>query len=119
MLAKKNRLNLALPENSSIFIRGNSKTVFSDFLIAYLRENQSQNLYACLVPKAVFSKASHRNHHRRLLYSFLEKALLNNSFQTKTKADLVIVLKKNFSQNKNQTALEKDFSNLLEKVANV
>ena len=116
MLAKKHRLNLAQAENAIIFERGLAKIVGSNFLLAYFRPNDKQLFVSCLIPRAIFSKASQRNHYRRLLYSFLEKALAEKDFSLDRKIDLVILLKKNFREATDKDRLEKDFHLLLQKI---
>ncbi len=114
MLAKKHRLNLALKENSFIFTKGNAEFFSSNFFLAYLRENDQYLKVACLIPKAIFSKAAHRNYYRRLLYDFLEAEIKKEHFSLNKKSDLVIVAKRHFSDNK--LLLSEDFSLLLQKI---
>ncbi len=118
MIAKKNRLNLALEKNSAIFSRESSKFASSNSLLAYFRPNDQQLLASCLVPKTIFKKASKRNFYRRLLYSFLEKAILSKAFSLEKKIDLVIVLKRDFNTGTEVINLEKDFNRLLQKIEN-
>jgi len=114
MLAKKHRLNLALKENSSIFTKGDALFFSSKFFLAYSRLNNQYLRATCLIPKAIFSKAAHRNYYRRLLYSFLEAEIKKNNFSLTEKKDLVIVAKRNFSNDK--LLLSEDFSLLLQKI---
>lgn len=116
MLAKKNRLNLSLPENSAIFIRGNSVFYSSKFFLAYSRENKTNLEAAFLVPKAVFSSAAKRNFYRRMLYIFFEELLALGEFSLESNLDLVIVLKKNFRDNLIKGELRTDLFSLLNKV---
>lgn len=116
MLAKKNRLNLSLPENSVIFIRGKSKFISSKFLLAYFRKNESELRVSFLAPKSVFETAAKRNFYRRLLYSFFEELFLLKKFSLKNELDLVVVLKKSFKESLDNEGLKKDFIGLLDKI---
>lgn len=115
MLAKKNRLNLSLPQNSLIFQRGASSFFSSRYFLAYTRENKEYLHVACLAPKAVFRTACDRNKYRRLLYllledSFSNKDIIKNNFSLKTMLDIVIVIKRNFV--KDELLLKDDFLKL-------
>jgi ribonuclease P protein component len=114
MLAKKHRLNLSLEKNSSIFQKGESSFFSSRFFLAYLRENDEFLKVACLSPKVIFSKATDRNHFRRMQYSLLEKQIEKNKFSLLKKNDLVIVIKRTFVKDEN--LLREDFSTLIEKI---
>lgn len=114
MLAKKNRLNLSIKENSIIFNKGESIFVSSRFFLAYLRKNEEYLRAACLSPKAIFKTAAARNEHRRLLYSFLEKEISKQSITLLSKNDLVIVIKRNPTNDK--ALLESDFLELIKKI---
>lgn len=114
MLAKKNRLNLSLKQNSSIFEKGSSILVSSEFFLAYLRFNQNSLKITCLTPKATTTKATLRNYYRRFLYSLIENQIQNKNLSINTNLDLVIILKKNFVEDKN--ALSSDFSILVKKI---
>lgn len=114
MLAKKHRLNLSLEQNSSIFAKDSSFFISSEFFLAYFRKNDSELKVVCLTPKAALSKATLRNHYRRFMYLLVEKQLKSSTPSLSSKIDLVIVLKRNFSEDKND--LEKDFSVLVQKI---
>ena len=114
MLAKKNRLNLSLKQNSSIFEKGSSILVSSEFFLAYLRFNQNSLKITCLTPKATTTKATLRNYYRRFLYSLIENQIQNKNLSINMNLDLVIILKKNFVEDKN--ALSSDFSILVKKI---
>lgn len=114
MLAKKNRLNLSLKQNSSIFEKGNSFLVGSKFFLAYLRSNQDSFKVTCLTPKAALTKATLRNHYRRFIYSLVEEKIQEKKLTADFKIDLVIILKKNFTENKDD--LKEDFSDLIQKI---
>lgn len=114
MLAKKNRLNLSLKQNSSIFEKGNSFLVGSKFFLAYLRSNQDSFKVTCLTPKVALTKATLRNHYRRFIYSLVEEKIQEKKLTADFKIDLVIILKKNFTENKDD--LREDFSDLIQKI---
>ena len=114
MLAKKNRLNLSLEENSSIFAKDSSQIFVSDFFIAYLRRNETFLQASCLTPKAAINKAAHRNYIRRFMYSLLEENIKNNEISLFDKIDLTIVLKRKFPNDK--SLLKKDFASLIRKI---
>lgn len=111
MLAKKNRLNLSNKENVAIFSKENSKTISSRYFLSYFRENEIGFRVSCISPKGALSKAAKRNYYRRLIYLFLEEELKKDNSLLKTNLDLVIVLKRNFSEDKKE--LKEDFSALL------
>lgn len=114
MLAKKHRLNLSLEKNSSIFAKDNSLFVGSEFFLAYLRKNETELKVSCLTPKAALSKAALRNYYRRFMYSLVEEQIKTSALSLSLKLDLVIVLKRNFSEDK--SVLKNDFSVLVEKI---
>lgn len=114
MLAKQNRLNLSLKENSSIFQKGEASFISSRFFLAYLRGNSEHLKVACLSPKAIFNTAALRNKYRRLLYSFLENEIEKKNVSLSDKKDLVIVIKRSFLKDEN--LLKDDFSKLMEKI---
>ena len=114
MLAKKNRLNLSLKQNSSIFEKRNSFLVGSKFFLAYLRSNQDSFKVTCLTPKVALTKATLRNHYRRFIYSLVEEKIQEKKLTADFKIDLVIILKKNFTENKDD--LREDFSDLIQKI---
>lgn len=116
MLAKKHRLNLSLEKNSSIFVKGSSFFIGSEFFLAYLRPNETELQVSCLTPKAALSKAVLRNHYRRFMYLLVEEQIESSILSLSLKLDLVIVLKRNFSEDKE--VLKKDFSTLVEKIKN-
>jgi len=114
MLAKKHRLNLSSLKNSSIFEKGQSLLIGSEFFLAYLRSNETGLRVACLTPKAALSKATSRNFYRRFMYSLVEEQIRNLTLSFSLKNDLVFVLKRKFSEDKND--LQKDFSALMQKI---
>lgn len=114
MLAKKNRLNLSLRQNSSIFEKGNSFLVSSKFFLAYLRLNHDYLRVACLTPKAVLNKAVLRNYYRRFIYSLVEEIIQGKVLVESFKLDLVVVLKRNFIEDKK--VLKTDFFSLVQKI---
>ena len=114
MLAKKHRLNLSLKENSSIFKKGESNFSYSKFFLVHSRINSIYLRLSCLTPKATLNTASKRNEYRRLLYSFVENEILENNLSLSLKRDVVIILKKNFLENKE--ILEKDFKKIVNKI---
>ena len=116
MLAKKHRLNLSLEKNSSIFVKGSSFFIGSEFFLAYLRPNETELQVSCLTPKSALSKAVLRNHYRRFMYLLVEEQIESSILSLSLKLDLVIVLKRNFSEDKE--VLKKDFSTLVEKIKN-
>lgn len=115
MLAKKHRLNLSLENNALIFAKGNAFFCSSKFFLAYFKKNNDYLKATCLVPKAVFSKATHRNFYRRLIYSFLEKEIKKKNFSLLEKSDLVVVAKRNFPKDK--MLLSEDFIALLKEIS--
>lgn len=114
MLAKKYRLNLSSPENSSIFMKDGSQTFVSEYFLAHLRRNETYLQAACLTPKAAIAKAAHRNYLRRFMYSLLEEGVKNSNLSLFDKIDLVIVLKRKFPNDK--SLLKKDFMTLIKKL---
>lgn len=117
MLAKKYRLNLSLENNSSIFKKGNSLFLVSENFLAYLRPNQVGLQIACLTSKTSLSKATLRNFYRRFMYSLIEEKIKDTTLSLSTnKFDLVIVLKRTFSDDKK--LLKADFSDLIQKIKN-
>lgn len=114
MLAKKNRLNLSLRQNSSIFEKGNSFLVSSKFFLAYLRSNQDYLRVVCLTPKAALNKAVLRNYYRRFIYSLVEEIIQGKVLVESFKLDLVVVLKRNFIEDKK--VLKTDFFSLVQKI---
>ncbi len=114
MLAKKNRLNLSLKQNSSIFEKGNSFLINSRFFLVYIRSNQDDLKITCLTPKTALTKATLRNYYRRFIYSLVEEQFQKGILKTDFKADLVIVLKRNFIEQKE--LLKKDFTDLMKKI---
>lgn len=114
MLAKKNRLNLSLKENSLIFNKGESIFLSSRYFLAYLRKNEEYLKATCLSPKAIFKTAAARNQHRRLLYSFLEKEISKQNISLLHKNDLVLVVKRNPTND--LAVLENDFAELIKKI---
>ena len=117
MLAKKHRLNLSLEKNSSIFKKENSLFLVSENFLAYLRPNQVGLQIACLTSKTSLSKATLRNFYRRFMYSLVEEKIKDTMLSLSTnKFDLVIVLKRNFSDDKK--LLKADFLDLIQKIKN-
>ena len=116
MLAKKHRLNLSLEKNSSIFRKENSLFFVSENFLAYLRPNQIGLQIACLTSKTALSKATLRNSYRRFIYSLVEEKLKDSTLLFSHKFDLVIVLKRTFSTDKN--ILKDDFKTLIQKIEN-
>lgn len=114
MLAKKHRLNLSLEKNSSIFTKDDSILIGSKFFLAYLRKNQTELKISCLTPKAALSKAALRNHYRRFMYLLVEEQIRLSTFSLGAKFDLVIVLKRNFSEDK--LTLKNDFAALTQRI---
>lgn len=114
MLAKKHRLNLALRQNAELFIRGNAQFFSSKYFLAYLKANQSDLKVACLTSKAALAKANSRNHYRRFLYSLVEKQIQAIPALSKSPHNLVIVLKRNFTVDKQ--LLNQDFLVLFTKI---
>lgn len=116
MLAKKHRLNLSLEKNSSIFRKENSLFFVSENFLAYLRPNQIGLQIACLTSKTALSKATLRNAYRRFIYSLVEEKISDSTLLFTYKFDLVIVLKRTFSTDKN--VLKDDFKTLIQKIEN-
>lgn len=116
MLAKKHRLNLSLEKNSSIFRKENSLFFVSENFLAYLRPNQIGLQIACLTSKTALSKATLRNFYRRFIYYLVEEKLKDSTLLFSHKFDLVIVLKRTFSTDKN--VLKDDFKTLIQKIEN-
>lgn len=116
MLAKKHRLNLSLEKNSSIFEKDSSLFVSSEFFLAYFRKNQAELKVSCLAPKTALSKAALRNHYRRFMYSLVEEQINASTLPLSSKIDLVIVLKRDFLEDK--VVLKNDFSILISKIKN-
>ncbi len=114
MLAKKHRLNLSLEKNSSIFRKENSLFFVSENFLAYLRPNQTGLQITCLTSKTALSKATLRNAYRRFIYSLVEEKINDSTLLFTYKFDLVIVLKRTFSTDKN--VLKDDFSTLMQKI---
>jgi len=114
MLAKKYRLNLSLEKNSSIFLRGNSLFLTSEHFLAHLRLNETGLQIVCLTPKAALSKAVLRNSYRRFMYSLVEEKIKDSTLLLSAKFDLVLILKKKFSEDKD--ILKTDFSLLIKKI---
>ena len=114
MLAKKYRLNLSNEENVLMFEKTESQVFSSGSFLTYLRKNDSGLKVSCIVPKNAFNLAFFRNQYRRLLYSLVEKAIEDKKLSLENKVDLIIVLKRKFSKDKEN--LKKDFSALLDKI---
>lgn len=95
MLKKRHRLNLALSENAAIFQRGRARRFYSDFFIAYTRDNSESLLVSLVVPQACEKSAARRNALRRRLSIVLEEEL--KSFHPAPQKDVAIVLKRHFS----------------------
>ncbi len=114
MLNKKHRLNLSLSQNASIFEKKKSFFITSDFFLAYLRPNKDNLRITCLTSKAALSKASSRNFYRRFIYLLAEEQIIDKVFDLNSGFDLVIVLKRHFTEDKN--LLRKDFILLAQKI---
>lgn len=117
MLAKKYRLNLSLKQNSAIFSKEEAvELLSSDYFLAYLRPNQTYLQVACLTPRTAIHLATRRNFYRRFMYNLLLKKLNDktSSISFDSQLDLVIVLKKKFTQDKQ--ILERDMFNLIARI---
>jgi ribonuclease P protein component len=87
MLSKKNRLNLRLKENLTIF--SSSNRFFSKNFGFYFRKVERDFAkVAIVIPKKTAALAVRRNYWRRLLYNNFPRPLLSKGF------DIVIVLQK-------------------------
>lgn len=95
MLKKRHRLNLALSENAAIFQRGQARRFYSDFFIAYVRDNGESLLTSLVVPQACEKSAARRNALRRRLLITFEEEL--KSLPSSPQKDIVVVLKRRFS----------------------
>ncbi len=95
MLKKRHRLNLASSENAVIFQRGQARRFYSDFFIAYVRDNSESFLATLVVPQACEKSAARRNSLRRRLLIVLEEEL--KSFHPTPQKDVAVVLKRHFS----------------------
>lgn len=96
MLKKKHRLNLSQSENVTLFQRGQSRRLYSDFFIAYFRKSPSSQRANIVVPQACLKSAAKRNKLRRKLFVFFENSTLR---EKQMNLDLIVVLKRSFPTN--------------------
>lgn len=111
MLPKRQRLNLNLPENRSIF---RQKKIEGNFLKLYSRRSTNNEFkFGVSVPKRVVAKATDRNKVKRVVYSILESHAIKNK-----NIEILIIIIKNYQEPKEKHLFVEEYKLFLDGLEN-